>query len=252
MNGVLAQYETLKKYGSGILNSHKSSRLNCGLNLMDVGFLGVVGKSGWDFEDDFSSYADQAAADSAWPTTSTALLRVNITNDNLDWDGGASHRINHDMGAGSVSDTACVFRSTLDVVNMTAGDARFVAVLLSADNNPGNTASEYMGLIMSTDPGTLSFAAHAEENAVLLQQAGTTLETGVKYLEIKRLTATTFRAQLWLNADFTNSFFVQTPTIVSTIGSFRHIKISLRHGTGGDIDGTLDKVQFADGVTVAP
>ncbi len=43
MKNVVAQYEAIKKYGSAILNSHKSSRLNCGLNLMDVGFVGSLG-----------------------------------------------------------------------------------------------------------------------------------------------------------------------------------------------------------------
>lgn len=42
MNSVLAHYETLKKYRNAILNNHKSSRLNCGLNLMDVGFVGSL------------------------------------------------------------------------------------------------------------------------------------------------------------------------------------------------------------------
>jgi hypothetical protein len=63
------------------------------------------------YEDDFSSYADQAAADAVWVSNDTADFRVNITNDNFAFDSKVTSTTNtgayYDLGS-ALSDTAWV------------------------------------------------------------------------------------------------------------------------------------------------
>jgi hypothetical protein len=184
---------------------------------------------------------------------STDISKLNVSSGALDFQKSGSEKISYDLGASSVSDSAFVLRAKLNITTHTQGDATFIGVVMSADTNSGNTAGEWLGLSMSTDQDV--FSAQSAESGVLSQ--GSTgdkvlnLGTGIKYLEITRLSTTSYKVELFSDSGFSTSLGSQTKTILSSLGSFRYIKVMNRHGTGGNLVGTLDDIEFWNGVTTA-
>ena len=75
------------------------------------------------FRDDFTIYADQTEADTSWVSTDNTRVRVNITNDDLDFNfnlASTNLAISHDLGAGNVSNERWVLQAKINFTTLTA------------------------------------------------------------------------------------------------------------------------------------
>ena len=75
------------------------------------------------FEDDFTSYATQGAADAVWVEDGTGKVAVNITDNDIDFNlktETTAHGINYDFGVGNVSDTEWIIRYKMNLTTVIA------------------------------------------------------------------------------------------------------------------------------------
>ena len=212
------------------------------------------------FEDDFSSYATQGAADTAWVSSDTAKMRVNITNDNIDLISdidNTNYSIANDRT--TVSDTLWVMRFKLNFTTLTvsSNNALYIGISSTAQTSGYNAAQDWVGLylhfsnalkrygLVHGDGTTIGSATHSSMQSV-------TWATGTDYFfELTRLSATTFQIKRYSDSTFgTVIDNTAVVTIASTIATLRYIKISNTITDEiGTITGTIDDIKFYNGVT---
>lgn len=223
-----------------------------------------------DYYEGFDWYASQTAADTAWPSSDTAKARVNVSNDNLDFDGvfdASNDNIVFDLqdsdalGTGvNASDTAWVLRFKLRWSTLTASANSTLYMGLSDSTNTAGmtTSQDFIGLQILFTTTTKGYGTSDSNNEALNvtpdnTQSYTWLTSTDYYVEIKRLTATTYRGQVFTGSDFTTGSLGQMAgTTVAGVASLRYIKICNAMVTeAGQMTGTIDDVQFYNGVTSA-
>ena len=254
MNGKLAKLTPEPKY-----------------KLNTVGFFGgaQVG-SLWTFEDDFTSYTTQGEADTAWPTNDTAKSRVNITNDNMDFnliDDGTNNGIVHDLT--TVSDTAWLLRQAVDFTSFSEPSAHtqlgFIGISSTNQAAAANSAQDFLGLqiLKGVDAeasleGWYTIAA----NGAYLNGSGDdkfdyedgAITTQLIYLKQRRLSSTSFAVGFGTTSAYTDDTESKTSTCDSTITSLQYIafKNQTNSSRNATIAGTTDDIQFNNGVTTPP
>ena len=234
------------------------------LSIQNAGFLGskittVVPT----FSDDFSSYADQTAADAVWVSNDTTNLRVDITNDNMfstNSNAGSTIMKNMYYDLTSVSDTAWVlrFKSTLSSFTArTDTNTQFSNITISSSTADTDTAQDWMGLTWNTHTGAGNiYDVGGKDNTAISQFNGTyftkVLVSGeTLYVELIRNGAN-ITANLFSNATYTTLVETRTNTTTGTITGLRYLKSTIRKtvtGSNGTINLLLDDIKFYNGVT---
>ena len=238
------------------------------LSIQNPGFLRSKVTASWDFDDNFTSYADQAAFDAEYPTSATGEMRGNPTTDVIDWKQtgsiGANHqRIYNDLIVATISDTAWVLRQPIEVITLTAATSPYyqgIYLGISSVTAGVGTAQDFIGHSYKFNSVTTAmYAAHSDgtvlDNPVTSGQVfATALDVGIDYNEIIRTSATQFTDEIFSNSAYSTSVEKETKTISSGVQSLRYWVIQgYDNATGGLIAGKiLANLRFANGVTVAP
>ena len=218
-----------------------------------------------DFNDNFSSYTTQGDADTSWVTNDTPKIRVNITNDNIDVLFTTIvvpdvPTIYHDLGAGNVSDTLWVLRFKLDISTITnPGNFDFEWMwCLSDTTGVATTLQDSIGLKLQVlTGGSRSYGVFDTDGAFVYPHTPDTSFSHppvpeVLYVEIRRLSATSYQVNLYSDSNYTSLIETQSGTCPSTITNLRYIKFLANDNSGhavGDFTATIDDVQFWNGIS---
>ena len=211
--------------------------------------------------DDFSSYADTAAGDAAWPTSDTTKMRVNPTNDNLDFIAAVDavdYNIYYDLGA-SVSETAWVLRFKIRFSALTSSaDAILQVGLFDVAAGGANTTQD--GIMLKFDYGTSKGVgiyqidgATANNDSHTQVNTYTLLVDTDYYCELKRTSATAFSGGIFSDSTFVTSVgAIAAGVTASTVDGLRYLKaFNIIAAQAGDLTGIIDDVKFFNGVTSA-
>ena len=215
--------------------------------------------------DDFTSYADTTAGDLAYPTTATADVRVNPTNDNIDFDMRVETSNNtiiyHDLGVGAISDTQWSIRFDITFSELSATVNSGIHISLT--NGTGGYSSNEDALILwikYTSTTKNYFIESCDGQAT----NGGTLGTGVSwtpvtsttyYFELSRLSSTTAKITRYTSSTYlTEADSTITETIASGITGLRYFKMLNVYGLaeGSSMVGTLDNLKVLNGTNTFP
>ena len=226
------------------------------MSIMDVGFLGsaggVVGCIA-DFSDDFTT--------DNWVDADSARIGVNLTTNVLDYDlqrDGTNDKCHFDLGAGNVSDTLWTLRFKLRFTTFTENvTPKYGFFGISSITGGTNTVQDFIGFWARAVTGTNEHIKTIWADGEKLDNANGTkpafeLSTGTDYfVEIVRLTATTFKMNWFLNSNFTNPAFteINETGLESTVVSLQFIQVANLEltGGGGTNIGIMDDVNFYNG-----
>lgn len=209
--------------------------------------------SPWDFEDDFSTSTNWTD-NGGKQTVSAGALQWSATGD------GNRDTITADVIGGTVSDTAWVLRYKFDIATVSV-----------------QSVGNHITFGMSSEPYTSDFGAAQDSLNLKLfvrttanrysnswgdntnvnganDTAQNTVTVTTHYMEQIRLTSTTFSNESFSDSGFSSSNWSKTSTVPSTIQNLRYFKVADNgtSATTSTLDGTLDDIQFEDGVTTAP
>jgi len=203
------------------------------------------------FFDDFNPPA-------IWDQTGTLNF---IANGVINWTGqrqAGNESLVHDLGL--ISETAWVlrFKWVVDQVN-TGVDLRANVVISSLATGDNATLQDAIGIQSKTGSGTDSFVIIQAEGTNLTSpstQSGsafTPIAGLVKYIQIRRTSATTIAMETFTDADYTGTpDTTNSLTTSALVNALRYITINGDNvTTGGNTtyNGTIDNVEFYDGVT---
>ena len=226
-----------------------------------------------DLTDNFSTYAvvkttpDTTQAfnfTESWVQEGTKMA-VNSEEQVIDFNGttdGTVQAIAQDLGDGNVSDTEWVLRFRFDVL-ATADVVSDTTITISLnDKDQTTTVGENQDSInieynVTGGTGVRRWLTRFSDNSTLFGSLSTILtgfSLNTHYVEIKRTSATSATWTIFSDSTFSTVLGTDTRTIPSTISSLRFIKIQSRDdvSTGGTLTGTIDNIQFWNGVSIPP
>ena len=225
---------------------------------------------GWDYEDDYSSYASQAAADAVWEKNVTNV-QVDIVNDNLKFSSDnvsanwsvANNLANRGYLPSKLSDTAWVNRHIVNFTTVQASDGCGVSWCNWGMSSVGKTNSgsggvfeDWLGWFIYENDFYTGKVDNQYQNTSSGSTMTTSLTTGLKYMEMIRLSATSFKCEAFSDSGFSSSLYSATITIPSTIVNLQYATWRKWADTGvcgaNPTVGTIDNFQISNGVTVAP
>ena len=238
---------------------YESSVLACGFLINPYNF--AVATTVPTFEDDFSSYADQTAADAAWVTNNTSKVRVNITNDNLDYTfnvGDTFLSISKDLT--TVSNSAWVCRFKLRFSTLTTGNvnAPFMTIGLSSTANSAQAALvDRIYMILKFDSDDKKFGGYDTNNGGVSEdndgdnpQSFEPVISTDYFFEIVRTLATAYTIKRYSDSTYATVSQTSSGTCDAGVTSLRYFNISTHAGGfPGNITGTFDDFKFYNGVT---
>jgi len=207
------------------------------------------------FEDEFDGTDDWDDAGSRFG--------VNTATDKFDFDcvnDTTNDASVYDLGAGTVSDTKWVLRAEVNFSTITYGEDCFLYMVMGASNQtvPEQSVQKFIGVRLmepnnSTKRYDTVFGNTSKLDVLKDNQYYTFLESTPYYLELIRTGADTFTMEI-----FTGSFGGTSLGKISTSGitgitGLQYIKFANRTsgGGGGAYIGTIDNVEFYNGVTSA-
>lgn len=222
--------------------------------------LSVWGTSADQLIETFATYTDQTDADTSWITSDTAKLRVNVTNDNLDFNfnrDATYDYIYYDLG-GALSDTAWVLRFKCVISSVTNASANVVigAIGMSDTLIMSDGSTDFLGVTLRNDTGSSSWRITDTDAGDPTSGASDAtfsraLTAETVYIQIIRLTSTTYKVGLYSDSAYSTLLEEQSGTCASTVDGLRYFNMSHFFAsavTGGTV-GTIDDIEVKDGVT---
>ena len=207
------------------------------------------------FEDDFTSYATQGAADAVWVEDGTGKVAVNITDNDIDFNlktETTAHGINYDFGVGNVSDTEWIIRYKMNLTTVNTTTMYTYWGLSSVSGSGTSTTRDFIGF---NTTGT-TFLGHdrdgADDTGGGDNSQSYTLVTGTDYyVTIKRTSATAYAYTLQTGSFSGTTVVNGTGTCASTIVGLRYFNCRNLNNqtTAGNLIGTIDDFEFYNGVT---
>lgn len=212
------------------------------------------------FMDGFASYADTAAGDLAWPTSDTAAMRVNPTNDNLDFNAltdVSDDHITHDLGS-AVSDTLFTIRFSIKWTtrnfNLSTENHLYVGI---SDNTSGQTtAQDFIGTDFRADNNvSTDYCAIDSDGAALSTSGGDTQQSfqpvvgTTYYFEIARTSSTAYIVRRYSDSTYATVSDSVAGVCAATTATLRYLKICNRvvsAATVVDI-GVIDDIRVYSG-----
>ena len=231
--------------------------------------MDTASASGQVLNEDFSGYADQAAADAAWVSQDTAKTRVNISTDKLDWaavNDGTNDAVTHDLSS-ALSDTKwiCRFKMTIDDADNSGlapgQDRNQLAVGMfdksSATAYNGTIEGIYLQLHLDRDGTDRTYFSRSTGGQLdqLNSRVGD-FSTTTYYVEIKRTSDSNATMSMWTDGYDGSSALSSTPvtlTNCSGINDLQYFGVRNSHyNYGSNMDGTISEVMIYDDVTSVP
>ena len=214
--------------------------------------------------DDFTSSGSTSHTSSpstvgGWLTQAHDTSYINGSTDKLHFNedlDGNSHAISYDLGAGNVSDTNWTLRiHKFNFSTLTAGAGLLWHMGLS-DSDSATTYSQNqdsMGCTFKHESSDSRFECSDGEATTMNSQEGgsanniTFATSKDYYIEIKRLTALTYTAEIF-DDEFNTSILKINGVITSATGGFRYITIKNDvYDVSGGFTSTIDKIEFFNG-----
>lgn len=243
--------DTLNVLKEDVLNSHKSSTLNCGFLINPYRF----GGGQWDYEDDFTTNK---------MTYSGTFASYNSTNDNQDFTvpNAASNPQSYvDMLGGAVSNTTWILRGLFNWTSYTANSVngrKQTHFGLFSTTSGLATTQDCLSFCYQSDNSTRVLSARSGDGVEPFNASAQNFATdggslGNNGIQIVRNSATQMTVGIYDNL-FSSLTEEEVKTIASTIQSLRYLQHSASVNTtvDGTISGTLDDIQFADARTTPP
>jgi len=217
-------------------------------------------------DEDFTSYANTTTFDAAFPTTDTAQLRGNPTNDNIDIDvdlsGGANNTetLVGDINGGVISDERWVLQCEVDLTEGTQGASANnltlnIGMSDTDESTDTNTNQDYIGYIYRLDNaendiecvGANGTQPIGGSSSVFTKNVGVTTD----YVRISRLSTTLMKVQFFTDNTYTVVSEEKSFAISASIVNLRYFKIGtwILGNTDHDIGGTVNNIKFWDNVT---
>ncbi|MBI4894188.1 MAG: LamG domain-containing protein [Candidatus Aenigmarchaeota archaeon] len=214
---------------------------------------------GTDFEDDFSRYSTQASADAAWVPTAD-YMNVSVTNDNLQFfaQNGADRKIYYDFG-NNISDSSWVLRFKMRFSNINAAAVNIFFLGISSTTGAANTNQNFIQIgPYSSDslPHNILAGANVRQDQSTYESRHSDTYVANKdyYVELRRISPTLVDA-VWYNDDGYTSVALKrinlTNSGMSSITGLRYLKLNTYVTQTGSHSGTIDDVQFWNGVSYA-
>lgn len=209
--------------------------------------------------ENFTTYTTQGEADTRNPSSDTAKVRVNITNDNIDMNSvtdGTNDSISQDIGL--ISDTAWElrFKYTYTSANMNPigyEQGQFVGMGSTNQTIADDGVQDFIGVLLWHDNiprgiyGIFADNESCQTNRVNLTTPNITTSSSY-WVKILRTSATIMRVFVYSDDTFsTQTHDTGDITIDSTIVNLRYFKImneSSRVVQSGDMIGTFDDIQL--------
>ena len=210
------------------------------------------------FQDDLTSYTTQSSADSAWvrSDTSTNDIRVNIANDNIDFDftdDSNNSVIVYDLGSVSDDSWILTFKAHLD---SKSSNPHFLAGLSDeAETSGDNNSQKFLGMVWGNSGMNTIYTDTvdgANPSSDLFGGNSQALTWGVgedKWIEIIRTSPTNLEINVYSDSTYSTLLGTVNETISGTTG-LQYIKF-MNHISSGSTNavGTIDDVKFYNGVT---
>ncbi len=207
------------------------------------------------FEDDFNT--------NDWDDAGTRF-GVNTTTEKFDFD-AVNDQTNdasvYDLGSGNVSDTAWVLRAELNFSTIDYGEDCFFYIVMSGSNQSAGEATnqKFIGTrLMEPDNATKRYdTVHGTvSNLDVLadNQYYTFLEDTPYFVEIIRTGSDTFTVEIFTVSFGGTSLGKISTSGISGVTGLQFIKFANRMSGGGSgqFTGTIDNVEFYNGITSAP
>ena len=224
----------------------------------------------WEFEDDFTTYATQGAADAVWipVVTGSITLAVDISNDYLKVVSPSSTSFlfgSNTRNLTATDDTAFVLRYKLHWIssNQVGGySADYCTGLFNFNSSSGtNVNQDYIGVVNQVQAGYAKYVTAAGNGKSPIDGSGfksnftTVIPTNGddRYFETIRTSATTFTVQIFSDSGYSASLEAKSDSCSSSITDLDFTGIKGQSGNANAAQSYyIDDVQFANGVTVAP
>ena len=214
------------------------------------------------FEDDFSTYANQTTANTAWvPQDDTAGKRVNISTDKYDFDvkrNDTNDACIHDLGS-ALSDTKFVLRYKIDFTTVTSTSSSEIYASWGLHDGDGtvveSTAQDFMVLNFRVTSSSKDLALRSGNNQAMNgNQTDATfshaLAVETLYVEMIRTSATSYTIELFSDSTYTTSIEKKTGACESGTSGLRYLGYKNEQGSHaeGAIIGTIDDVEVWNGI----
>jgi len=200
-----------------------------------------------DFNDDFSG-ADN------WTDNGTNV-QVNTTTDVIDWNLVTDFNGTY-IDLGVISDSAWVLRFKIDINSQSGTDNKLLLFGLWDNNVFDNTTSQdFLRFILQKFGAPGNFIYISNGNGTVSKTATNdqfVYHPGLEvlYVELRRISATSFQINLFSDPDFTALIESITQVISSGITGLRYLKAQVWDAGGlATMSGTIDNIQFWDGIS---
>ncbi|GKS67363.1 hypothetical protein YTPLAS73_09100 [Nitrosarchaeum sp.] len=215
--------------------------------------------------DDMSSYANTTAFDAVWVPQDTAKMRGDPTNDEIDFIGirdNTNDAISFDVLGAAISDTLwqCRFRMEIDTLTNPGSSDIVLAIGMSdlPSSTSGSTNQDFIGITLVRTSGGSSVIQITDTNGANPTASSDatftkTLAVGTYYVKITRLSATSYKVDLYSNPGYTDLYETKTGTCVGTTASLRYfcIKNAVTAGAAnGTITGRIKDLELFSGFLV--
>lgn len=220
-----------------------------------------------DYQDNFSTYADQTAGNTAWEVASNvAGRRVNVTKQNLELEndsGTTNYAVVHDLGASVVNTTEWTLRFSADVtLNSGSNNWCFIGLFGSDESVGGGTNQNAIAVAFQNDGVNTKFwlvagVDHTPNSGgwdYFNATGNGTLTSTKYYIQLSRLTDTSIEVKIYLDSTYETLHVSMTASGSSlSLGDLRYIKFVNNTTSGsGSIDIVMDDVKFYNGTMAKP
>ena len=216
------------------------------------------------FADNFSSYATQTSANSAWvPASDVAGRRVNIADDDLDLlndSGTTNYAVAYDLGT-DISESKWTLRFSADVTLSSGSNNWCYIGLFNSDQSAGGGDSQnFCAVAFQNDGANTKFWSLAgvgknvnagNASGYFSATANGTLTSTKYYIQLRRLTATSMDLKIYTDANYSTLHASLTMSGSDiALDDLRYIKFANNTTSGsGSITIVMDDVKFRNGLT---
>jgi hypothetical protein len=213
----------------------------------------VFGTNADQASETFSTYTDQTDANTSWvPSSNTDGSRVDVTDDDLEGttNGKADFQVYYDFGS-ALSDEQWIikFKIVTTITSPTTADQNWMFFGMSSITGAHGTAQDFLGFGIKDYNSNLKIMV-VEATAQALS-SGTltnfthTPTTETLYVQMTRLSSTSFKIELFSDSGYTTSVESQTVSVSASTDTLRYLKLAylINNNTGvNDITVDIDDV----------
>ena len=210
-------------------------------------------------DEDFSACTTNQC-DGLWPSSDTAKILVDTTNNEIDFTCRANttdkDTMSYDLGAGNISDSKWLWRTTVTVA-ANGTDAALLMCASSSSNILSSANADRAGLMLYYGATNIDFRGSGGSDGAIwtggaAQDSGQAKQNTTFYIEIKRTSTTALTCTWFSDSTYDTTVFTHTFTIAAGISGLRYLTFQNFNSGGNeptDLIGTISHTEFWNGVT---